>query len=232
MKMPEFDGRKLPDIKDLILGLSGDYTPEWRFDEDKPDLGTALALVYADMFADSFNGLSMVPEKSMVAFFREINSGLLPAIPAAGYVAFTLTGDQRDGVAAKSKTRLIADVEKSSVVFETAQDVFVTPARLERMFCVSGRHDIITRVFDLCECDNGKPFCLFDLNEKNLQEHILYIGQANALNVRSSAWIEVELFSHYENRIDDEILLKLLDVANASWEYCSDLGYLPFDEAK
>ena len=235
MKTPEIYRKTEADILAYIREIAGAYTPEWRFDEDNPDMGTALALIYADMFAETVRRFNLAPDKNKIAFFNGINAGLLPAIPASGYVTFSLAGDQSGGAEVKSKTQLTADVEDDevgSILFETTQDVYVTPSSIEQMFCVSGRHDSITQIFDSHEEDPPASRYLFDLNGPNLQEHILCFGQKDALQICQGAWIEVELLPRDEKRIGDEILEALLDEKNARWEYGGEEGFQPFDGAK
>ncbi len=236
MRMPEIDTRKLRDIKNQIRYLSSVYTPEWRFDEENPDVGTALALIYSEMFAGTIKRFNQVPEKNKTAFFNSINAKLLPAIPAVGYVSFGLAGDQVTGIPVKSKTQLIADVdnkEVASVIFETANDVYVTPASIEEIIHVNGRHDFISSVCTQANSETERdPFYLFDLNGVNLQEHTMYFGNSYCLNIKNGAWIEIELFSHNQNRTSEEILHSFLDEKNALWEYGSVEGYLPFEGAK
>ncbi len=232
MKTPEIDGRKKQDIIAYIKQAAAAYTPEWRFDEENPDVGTALALIFSDMFAGTIQRLNQVAEKNKVAFFNGINAKLLPAIPAAGYVTFALAGEPAEGVAVKAATQLAADVEDpqaGSQIFETVNDVYVTPARPEELYCVSGREDMVARVYDQ---NAPEPFSLFDFNGPNLQEHVLYFCQKGALSVRHGAWVEIVFYPHYQNRVSEEILQSFLDEKTARWEYCSAEGYLSFDGAR
>jgi hypothetical protein len=236
VKTPEIDQRKKQDIVTYIERIAAAYTPEWRFDAENPDVGTALALIYADMFAGTIQRLNQVPEKNKVAFFNGINAKLLPAIPAAGYVTFGLAGEPAVGVAVKAGTQLVADVEDpeaGSQIFETVNDVYVTPARPEQIYGVSGQQDVIRRIYDRGEFGlNPEPFYLFDFNGPNLQEHVLYFCQNGALSVRNGAWVEIAFYPHYQNRVSEEILQGFLDEKTAGWEYCATEGYLPFDGAK
>lgn len=48
--------------------LAGAYTPEWRMDTERPDLGTALAIIYADMFSGTVRRFNRLPEKTAPPF--------------------------------------------------------------------------------------------------------------------------------------------------------------------
>ena len=47
MELPRIDRRTKEDLLRYIKKYLSSYTPEWRFDEDNPDIGTALAYIYA-----------------------------------------------------------------------------------------------------------------------------------------------------------------------------------------
>ena len=48
------DGRTAEDLQGQIARLAASYTPEWRFDRVRPDVGGVLALIFAkQMKADA-----------------------------------------------------------------------------------------------------------------------------------------------------------------------------------
>lgn len=233
MKTPDIDQRKKEDIIAYFQQVSPAYTPEWRFDPENPDVGAALVLIYADMFAETLQRLNRVAEKNKVAFFNGIQAKLLPAAPAAGYVTFGLAGEPTTGVPVQAGTQLVADVEDpeaGSQIFETVNAVYVTPALPEKIYSVSARQDVIARIYERETFQlNPEPFYLFDFSAPNLQKHVLYFGHQGALSIRGGAWVEVGFYPHYQNRVSEDLLQALLDTKTACWEYCSVEGYRPFD---
>ena len=56
----ELDSRDMEDIQNQIKNLASNFVPEWKFDTDNPDMGAALALIYANEMKENvnqFNGL-------------------------------------------------------------------------------------------------------------------------------------------------------------------------------
>ena len=85
-------------VIEQIRQKAASYTPEWRFDVENPDIGTALAMVYADLFSDALKHMNRVALKNEIAFFNCLGASLLPALPARGYVRFSLSSGEWGGV--------------------------------------------------------------------------------------------------------------------------------------
>lgn len=236
MRTPELDKRTYRDIVRYIKNISTAYTPEWRFDDENPDVGTALALLYADMFSDTIKRFNMVADKNLCAFFNAIDARLYPAIPAKGYVCFGLAGDTREGVPVKAATQLYADSEDDEterVTFETVNDVYVTPAEIEHIFSVSGERDTIVHAYDKNSFRaSPEAFHLFSFAKGNLQEHRLYFCHNDVLNIKGSAWIELDICPAHGDVLPEEFLSVFAEEGNAVWEYWSESGYSRFDSIK
>ena len=158
MGSPEIDYRRKEDIIRAIAVKAAAYTPEWRFDRENPDVGGALALIYAELFSQTLKRFNQVPEKNMVAFFNSMNERLLPALPADGFVQFELAGAVEEGEQVRAGTPLLADsdaTQSGSVVFETTDDVLVLPTQPEQIFTVCGGADAIVRNWDTKEGMGG-----------------------------------------------------------------------------
>jgi hypothetical protein len=189
MGIPEIDRRGKEDLLRAVAASAAAYTPEWRYDREHPDLGGALAAIYAELFAQTLKRFNRVPEKNMAAFFGSLNVRLLPALPAEGFVRFGLAGAVETGEEVPAGTPLLADApteETGTVSFETADDVFVTAAEVEQIFTVCGGADVIARCFD-GRGEEREPFRLFDLRGENLQRHALYLAQETVLSVSGGA---------------------------------------------
>ncbi len=165
-----------------------------------------------------------------------MNAKLLPSIPASGYITFGLAGEEAEGTAVKAGAQLVADVESEEsgrLIFETVNDVYVTSSRLEKIYGVSGRQDVISQVYEREIFEQSRtPFYLFDFNGENLQEHALYFCQKGALSISQGAWIEIGFVPYYQKEIGEEILQSFLDERIARWEYLAEDGYREFDGSK
>ena len=144
MKEVVIDKRTKEDVIAQIKELSKSYTPEWRYDEENGDMGTALANVYAEMFYRTlqlFNGLI---DKNKISFFNQLEAKMLPAKASSGYVTFHLVDAEVQGVEVDSGTFVLADLpdaQNPKGSFETIEDLDVTPAKSSHMIEVSGHDD-------------------------------------------------------------------------------------------
>lgn len=229
MGIPEIDRRRKEDILRAIAANGASYTPEWRFDREDPDLGTALALIYSELFTQTLKRFNRVAEKNMAAFFSSMDARLLPALPAEGFARFGLAGIVEEGVEVRSGTPLLADGgnETGSVVFETIDDVFVTPAEPAQIFTVCGGADAIVCNYDVQRAGE-EPFYLFDLKGSNLQRHTLYLTHEAILNVSAGAQLEVELTPGHQRELPRLVGEALTDPARVIWEYSYGESWQPF----
>ena len=134
------------ELLEQMKRLAAAYTPEWRMDTERPDVGTALAMIYADMFEGTVRRFNRLPEKNRSAFFQEVGTELKPAVPAQGYVAFGLASDDLGGTEVP-KGLLVTAPGEEEVPFETQDSVYVTPAALEEIYLTDGANDRIQRIY-------------------------------------------------------------------------------------
>ena len=229
MRVPEFDRRSREDILRRIAANAQSYTPEWRFDRENPDLGTALALIYAELFSQTLRRFNRVGEKNMAAFLGSMDARLLPALPAEGYVCFGLAGSLPEGAEVKAGTPLLADAdnEEGSTIFETADDLLVTAARPQQIFTVCGSTDTIVRNYD-SRTDEGRPFTLFDQQGESLQQHTLYLAHEDLLELSAGARIGIELVPDHQRTLPPRLGQLLTDPDQAVWEYSCGSSWQPF----
>ena len=78
------------DIIRKIGAAAASYTPEWDFNPEDPDIGSALALVYADMLGETARQMDRLGYKNQLAFFGSLGAQRKPAVPARGYAVFSM----------------------------------------------------------------------------------------------------------------------------------------------
>lgn len=225
----------IEELTEVIRRRSRSYTPEWRFDEDDPDIGAALALVYAGMQDAVSKRLALLPLKNQIAFFNELNAEYLPAVPASGYVSFSLVSSEVEGSEIERGMAVFADApaeDISQVRYETEDDIYVSPASVAEIYQVCDELDLISRPYvmeeDAAASKPKAPTVLFGLNAKNLQEHCLYFSHDLLMDVASDAYIELACDSHDDIAIDDVFLQRLADGRKAEFTYYSEDGWIPF----
>lgn len=234
MKYPEIDTRTKEDIINQIKELALAYTPEWHFDEQNKDVGTALVSIYTDMFLNTVRRLNKVTEKNQLAFFNQIGAKLLPMVPASGMAAFQLVNETVAGSSVKKGTKVLAQLseeETKHIVFETCNDIYVTPARLVNVTTTYGEQDRITPIFNLEESNKEcPPFLFFCSSGLNIQEHIFYFCQDIIFDIKQQATLLFELNLAKESLPFQIWFSSLLSQNKIVFEYGTEQGYVPFKQ--
>lgn len=233
MKARRMEERTKEDLLEEIRETAASYVPEWQFDREHPDVGVVLAAVYADLFEDTLRKFRKVRQKNEIAFFRELGAELLPAVPAKGAVTFQLSTGEFGGVSVPKGFQVLGQSKKEggSQIFETVDDLYVTPASLTHILYENGGDDKIVKVYETdAEQERGFPFPLFAPSGENLQEHIFFLHQEQVLLIEREAWISLKpVFSQFG--IDCEEELDFL-VQETVFEYYTEDGFIPFLEQR
>lgn len=232
MKTPNIDKRSERDVIESIKKIASSYTPEWKFDEQNPDVGTALGLIYANMMSDSIKKFNRVLEKNKLSFFQQIGTKLLPAIPASGYITMNVTEGVLEGEEVKKGTKLVADAvleDSNNLIFETNHDMYVTPAKLTDIYITDGRKDNIISIYQREEGSNvKKPFYLFDEKGENLQEHSVYFGHKSMLSMEGETCVTIGFQFFHLEKLPKKILENFLNPNIVEIAYTTKEGYCSF----
>ena len=223
------------EVIESIKAKAKSYVPEWRFDEENPDVGTALALVYADMFSKTVKKFGRVMNKNNIAFLNELNAQLKPAEPAEGYVSFGLVASDAASVQLPAGTIVTAqsqDAEIGTIHYRTTDDVLVSPAQVSVIYQTEDAKDRIFRLFDRDDettaAQRTEGALLFADMGENLQKHELYIGHSAALNITGAAQLCLSFYRRDGVPCAEESLAALCDPAAAVIEYDTAEGYQCF----
>lgn len=216
------------------------YTPEWRFSEEKPDPGSTLFLIVAAMLQENIKRLNRVPLKNYIAFLNLLNSRLSPAKPATAYVKFNVVDGYRQAVFIPAGTKLVAEVDERSILFETEGSLLVSPARLSAAFQADASVDSIIPCY-IPESASGTqssapikfPLRLFDFSQgENVQEHALYIAHEDLLNIRGTAAIYLSIKNIAGRYTEKNMYERLTDSEAVEWLYATSEGWSSFDEVR
>ncbi|TMV51553.1 putative baseplate assembly protein [Paenibacillus mesophilus] len=238
MNPPQLDARTRADLIARMKELAPYYTPEWRFTPDDPDPGTALFLLFADMYHENVKRLNRVPSKNLVAFLNMFDVSLLPARPAASYVTFSLNEGTREPVLIMAGTRIHAAGPDGDIPYETVRTVLLTPSRWHSAYLSSRKHDTIVRIPQKLMTDptigKSEPTPLFRLKgEPNLQVHALYLAHESMLTVFETAKIEVEIGNSSRRFDETGMCNQLTDPSLTEWAYSTPDGdWRPFDRVE
>lgn len=210
------------ELTDRIAQLAKTYVPEWKFDPAHPDAGAALALIFAEMFYGNIIRCRRMPEKLKRSFFGQIGLAAHPPAVAEGYVTFGLSSHEFGGAMLPERTVVIgADQETGEdVIYETAEALYVTPARLTQVIYTDGKEDCIEYK------DFKQPFLPLASEGQNLQEHTFYLCQNEVLQVTGKAEIGLKLTA------SDEDMGWLTDERKLSVAYAAGEGFEEFKGRK
>ncbi|WP_409341900.1 putative baseplate assembly protein [Paenibacillus sp. MBLB4367] len=236
MLPPKIDRRDEKALIQQMKEMAPFYTPEWRFTPEDPDPGTAMFLLFADMYQDNLQRLNRVPYKNFIAFLNMLNVSQLPARPARAQATFRLSEGVKEPVWVASGTQLAAAADDGEIVFETERSVLLTPAKLAAVYEVSNRHDIIRKLPDsfleASERGDDQPTALFRFDgTDNLQEHVLFIGHERLFLIENAATVDLVFGNSLMRYREQEMCRLMTDPHLAEWVYASATGWTPFDES-
>ncbi|WP_455902278.1 baseplate J/gp47 family protein [Clostridium sp.] len=231
MKIPDMGRDSSRELIEKIKERASSYTPEWRMDLEHPDGGTALALLFSGMYEDTLKKYDQLPKKHMLDFFQCAGTSLAPVRPASGYAVFGLVNQEADGTGIRRGTDLLARTEGDEgeeIVFETRNDVYVTPSRIRDMIQVIPEKDGIYPL-EMKEGQNTPGnLPLFEAVGENKQEHLLYLAHSYAVFLKEAGVIRLVLRRTRNQKEEMELLEALADPACAVVEYSAGEGFEPF----
>lgn len=129
------------DVEARIAELAAAYTPEWHYEKNDPDIGAAIAGIFANQMQENLGMYDEVIEKYHTEFVNMLDISLLPAKPSSALVLFDLISDTVPGMEVARGTQLLAQPDDMDhpVVFETCNSIYVSNASLETAFMTNGR---------------------------------------------------------------------------------------------
>ncbi len=171
---PLSDRRSHKDIIAEISELSKALTPEWKFDLDSPDVGTALACVFANRFHETIEYFNKMPENHKRNFYNMLGANLLPAVPATGVVQFFLAGDTVEGSFVPKEFKLfspVIDDRGTRMIFETQSEIFVTSNEIIDVIYTDEENDL------LCFWENRNEIFSPSMRNNSQQHKITFFHQ-------------------------------------------------------
>lgn len=197
-----------------IIKRAAAYTEDWRFWPEHPDIGTVLALLYADMMKDTLVSYKKLLKRYQLFFYDFLGEDGLPATQAKGYATFATVNEEVSGTWVPAGTKILGDTQGNNISFETGEEVYVCPAQMKEIYYVNGNADYISKPLS---------FPVFGKELNNRQEHLVYLGHPFLFSVlkKGEIIIDFHISSKEENQKMEELLLN-----QVTWSYYSDDGYV------
>ena len=143
----KLDSRTVEDLRNQIEHLAKGYAPEWNFDPSDPDIGSVLAILFANQMSKNIERFNQMPKRYRTELVNLMEISPLPAHPAEATVLMELASEAEEGVAVQAGSRLLADVGDERLIFETAFPVHLTPAKLRTVFMTSGANGKVIPIY-------------------------------------------------------------------------------------
>ncbi|MBR1634742.1 MAG: hypothetical protein IJ682_06750 [Lachnospiraceae bacterium] len=218
------------EIIETIRQRAASYTPEWRFSEDEPDIGSAIALSFARLLSGTEKRCGRIREKNRIAFADATGAQILAAEGAKGFVQFSLAGEDVPGSMVESGTELFADDDEGGQLrFETTEDVYVTPAVCDAIYQTVDDRDEIVRIAGDAEGAAG-GYTLFTPGRDSLQSHCLLLSEPTVFRIATRGSILLDFFGANGRLLSDEWLSLLADQKLCAIEYGAEDGFVPFSD--
>lgn len=199
--MDEFklDNRDASDIRARIAELAKSYTPEWKSDYTRPDIGATLAILYAKQMGENIKFYNESIDRCHIEFINMLGLSLMPSQPASSVVVFGLIKDTIDGAFVSKNSKLLSDAEER-VVFETQKPLYITNSELKDIFMIHGvtgrikkiagnlkRPELIPEIEKeeiVEEEDYFNCFSLFRFNEVEIERNAVLLYHSHIFDIQ------------------------------------------------
>lgn len=186
---PIIDERNQEELFETLLEHADAYTETW--DPNTSDVGRTLLRIFSSFEADTRKRLNEVPAQHLLAFLDALDFDRCPPQAARTPLTFRISTDIDRNVPIPGGTQAIADpAGGDSHLFELPQDggFEATPARLTDVVGVNPGADVIVDHSDVLEAESTELF-----TGKNLQSHVLYLGNEAALNLEAGSSLSLSV---------------------------------------
>lgn len=198
------------------------FTPEWKFDLDDLDPGSALFKLFLDMHMETIDLFNQVYEKNYVSFLNLFDATLLKPNSARCPVVFEPSSGASEHIVIEAGTKLLARSDEV-VGFTTESVLEVIPTKLNHVLLTNGNKD------KMVHYDGNSEVALFDFSGENVQEHHIYICENNILLGSHSVEFYVGLETINSKVLTNRDYTNLIDEKKIQWEYYSYEKWVKFD---
>jgi len=203
---PTIDDRDREALRRQLRARAATYTDDW--DPATTDSATTLLVLFSRFGTGVLNRLNEVPYKHRVAFLDELGFEQRPPQSARVPLTFVTTADIDRNVVVHGGTQATAETaDGETVIFEIPDDggFEATAATLECVYSVDPRSNSIYAHDELLE---GGPAGVRLFTGSDIQEHELYLGEEDLLNLETGSSVTVALRTDeneaFEERVDWE----------------------------
>ncbi len=145
-KKLNLDSRTKTDIEQKVAELSRLYDTGWHMDNDRPDIGTTIAKIFASQSEENIDRINDILDRYHTEFVNMLDISLLPAKPASTIVVMNLMSDTAPGASIPKGTKLMTG-DDTPMIFETDHSLYVTSSRLTTSFMADAEDGTIIPLY-------------------------------------------------------------------------------------
>ena len=252
----KIDDRSAADIENRIEELAKSYVPEWSFDRENPDTGSAIARIFALQMEENIDLENRMMEKYHAEFINMLDLSLKPAKPAGSMVRFDLIEDTINGTHMRKGTRLITGEAADGgeqIVFETDREIYVTNSRLTDAF-MTGRKDasfvpllgdyspveLIEGIPEMSDDEEGEEETQEDISPaasyRRIRPFVLFSESGNiarsALVLYHESLFDIEGEPIYVRLSGDHGIADAIESGEYEFSYYTKQGFTSFDSVR
>lgn len=236
------DSRTVEDIRKQFATLAASYTPEWNMDVSDPDVGSVLAMIFANHLEGSVWRYNQMLHKCKTEFMNMLGISLRSAFPSSGIVTGEIMPQTVAGIPFPCGSRLLGSDNETDplVIFETTSDVYLTASRIRHILSISGEFGKIIPIlggphkFSLSPTKNRaqdvKPLdeqgfsgvSLFDYQEEGVEQSMILLYHKTIFDIPEGARIRVQLPTEGVSSND------YADPTRFQWSFFQGEDFVPF----
>lgn len=218
--LPPVDSRSSADLERQVRAVLAASVPGWT--DDAPHTGAAAALLrvlarFGELIIERVN---RAPARNRLAFLRHLGAAPRPAEPARAPVTFVLAAGARADVTVPAGTQ-VSTAGGDPVVFETAQALGVTAARLAR---VAVKDPLRDRYTDAAALLGDAPAAVAPFTGMEAIPHAGWIGHPDYFGARALDELAITF------DVDDAAGASGTPLAWSLWDGRTNVAVVPTDD--
>ncbi|MBI3725784.1 putative baseplate assembly protein [bacterium] len=185
---PNLDDRTFEQIRDEAIRLIPQYCPEWT-NYNPSDPGITLIELFSWMTEMVLYRLNKVPDKVYLTLLDLIGVRLRPPTPSRAMLTFHLVEGYQGGAWVPRGSQIATEQTEQgeAIVFETEEDLFVSPVKLVRSFSIE--RDRVSDNTEALKTIPRKPFLAF--GGANTIERFLYLGDPRFSTLKETGTVQL-----------------------------------------
>lgn len=217
------DYQDVDTVRNRIRQLAKSYIPEWKFDEQNPDIGSVIAMIYAEQMEQNIGRFHQMVDKFHIEFVNMMGISLMAARPSNSVVIMRMMSDTAEGSMIAKGTRLLGEEEvEESIVFETLHDIYITGLKFTDVFQIAGKKGKIQIL------SPEDSIHLFDFSDCGIVENKLIIYHKTLFDVDN----EIIFLRFYPSHSEENLNQRFVNREAFRFSYFSADGQREFEQVE